>query len=654
MTDTDHHNPEDIDTALKLWKFLKSKGGVSEKHEEYDASLIEDIQVRLGFAVDDSLDDQLNQYTISVERFVAAVFEAVQPYTMMMTDLLQMFEEAGARATDENLSVRFDFESDDVPEVEFDLEHFREWRAAWEELTQSVPIREWNSDGLWGLLDVLRNNQFRNNQLRSDDVQSWVSTYESGTWPDDFPTIDPTGYPELDRHLKKVWSLWRDIVVASKQYGPERNDLRQAQESNGVNDSYERWPLQLLYHLDLDWWTRNTIVAIDDIENKILENQTEEPPEGNEIVEKLQEVFDSVPVRNEDMERAVRALEDLLKLPIWEKRYELYAAWITTVIKEALQDKRPRIHTYEDEILFSFSGSHLATFEALTPHLHLFTELRSPLENPVGKGREKAIQPDYRLLPDPTTRTEGTVAAVEVKQYLTPASRKFGNALTDYAKGCPNAQVILVNHGRLADTTLDYVDASVQDRATAIEYVRPDRPQKVSKFKNKIKNTVQKKYGPQEGTKEEKGSKFGDADILRVTLTWNRKPRDLDLHLFIYEGNNLDHVYWKQTGNLDSKPYVELDKDVRDGEGPETLEFARPPTGKCQFSVKRYSDDESLADSGAQLEVEFAERNLTFLCPESGEGDWWNVFSWDPETGQMVVNNHVSDSSPNFHSQPGV
>lgn len=128
-----------------------------------------------------------------------------------------------------------------------------------------------------------------------------------------------------------------------------------------------------------------------------------------------------------------------------------------TQIHESLRDCEPRVHTYDDELLFSFSGVHLATFDSVEPRLHLFTEMRSSIENPIGKGRKANIQPDYRILPDPVTRPEGTKHVVEVKQYLSPKYRSFGNAMVDYAAGCPNAEIVLVNYGRLTNTIDKYV-----------------------------------------------------------------------------------------------------------------------------------------------------------------------------------------------------
>jgi hypothetical protein len=122
-------------------EFFKSEGGLDVDHEEYDAPIVEDIQVALGFSTDGDLDDQLSTHPVSIEQFLGALLTSIRPFTQMMTDLLTLFEKAGARRTNDGLGVRFDFESDDVPDLDFDLDHFRDWLEQWRHLRQSALVR---------------------------------------------------------------------------------------------------------------------------------------------------------------------------------------------------------------------------------------------------------------------------------------------------------------------------------------------------------------------------------------------------------------------------------------------------------------------------------------------------------------------------------
>lgn len=647
---------EDVNDASDLWKFLVNKGGLDTGREEYDAPIVRDIQDHLGFATDGELDEQLERSPVSVERLLAAVFEATRPYALMMNDLLEMFVEAGARTTDDNLLIDFDFGSDEVSDFEFDLEHFRAWRETWSQFQAALPVRVWNHDHLWSLEEVLRD--WREGEPSDPVVRSWLSDYRDGAWPDELPGPPSTGHAGLDGSLREVWTVWKEVVEASKRYGSRRDDLRRAWREDDAADESTRWPVDLLGALESDRWPESLIVGLHNLGER-LPRSPDAVSRAERVAAKLKEVLDSVPVRSEDTQASLRALRDFLQLPVWERRHELYSAWISTQITRALRDSRPRIHTYGGELRFSFSGSHLATFDAFIPRLHLFTELRSPLEDPVGKGRKNAIQPDYRLVPDPTTRLEGTLAAVEVKQHLSPDSRAFGEALTDYASGCPAARVILVNYGRLASTTLEYVDPAVRHRTEALSYVRPDRRERTKAFRARVRSAVEtggravsRKAGEPSlkrrvvagGSREFAAP---DARIAaRVTLTWSDEPRDLDLHLFIGGGSPVSHIFWHQRGQLGGDPGMRLTDDVRDGHGPETVEIAEPPPGTCRFSVHRFSGEGTLAGSGARIEAEFPSRRLVVECPETGEGDWWDVLSWTPETGRIEIDSHVIRSSP--------
>src|SRR5207248_407579 len=101
-------------------------------------------------------------------------------------------------------------------------------------------------------------------------------------------------------------------------------------------------------------------------------------------------------LRNKDPKRTIphRRLEEFLSLPMWKYRHELYSNWVATRVIAVLSDQGPTVHSAHGAIRFRFSGTHLATFDQPRPRLHLWTELRSLLKEPVGKGRSAGIQPD--------------------------------------------------------------------------------------------------------------------------------------------------------------------------------------------------------------------------------------------------------------------
>ena len=99
--------------------------------------------------------------------------------------------------------------------------------------------------------------------------------------------------------------------------------------------------------------------------------------------------------------------------------------------------------------------------------------MRSPLDNPVGRGRVAGIQPDFAVVKmDDRERT--AVLVVECKQYRVAAPKRFRDALTDYARGAPIAEVVLVNYGPAKHTITEHMDNELAERAHPIGEFRPD------------------------------------------------------------------------------------------------------------------------------------------------------------------------------------
>jgi len=117
---------------------------------------------------------------------------------------------------------------------------------------------------------------------------------------------------------------------------------------------------------------------------------------------------------------------------------------------------------------------------------------------------------------------------------------------------------------------------------------------------------------------------------LRVVLDWDAQPTDLDAHL-IREGTY--HIsYRKMISYLDK---ARLDRDDRDGFGPETITINRlDPQANYQFFVHDYTRSGRFAKSKAHVRV-YTERGLlkTFTVPLQQRGDKWLVFRL--ERGQI-------------------
>lgn len=136
-----------------------------------------------------------------------------------------------------------------------------------------------------------------------------------------------------------------------------------------------------------------------------------------------------------------------------------------------------------------------------------------------------------------------------------------------------------------------------------------------------------------------------EAGEIRIVLSWNETPEDLDSHLWLPSSDPY-HVCWNDQGSSSSFPFAELDLDDVFSFGPETITIYEPQPGIYTYAVHNFSDDfggdTPLSQSGGHVDV-FDEGGLirSFDVPTSGDGVWWEVFTINAETGQVTSINQI-------------
>ena len=112
----------EITNAVTLWKTFKKTACFDDT--DYDTELKKCICTSIGIKADKPISVSLQKQNISVERLLYAILQAMEPFSILLTDLLQMFEYASAQASSTNLQIKFDFDKDKAP-LNFDFENFR-------------------------------------------------------------------------------------------------------------------------------------------------------------------------------------------------------------------------------------------------------------------------------------------------------------------------------------------------------------------------------------------------------------------------------------------------------------------------------------------------------------------------------------------------
>jgi len=138
-----------------------------------------------------------------------------------------------------------------------------------------------------------------------------------------------------------------------------------------------------------------------------------------------------------------------------------------------------------------------------------------------------------------------------------------------------------------------------------------------------------------------------------IRLEWGATPPDLDSHLWLPSANPY-HVYYRNKGSLTSFPYASLDRDARNGYGPETITIQQFYPGTYTYAVYNYSrcylgSSYSVRSSNAVVSVYRSGSLIASYSVSSASGSgecWWYVFDMDGSTQGITTRNVLIDSSP--------
>jgi hypothetical protein len=139
---------------------------------------------------------------------------------------------------------------------------------------------------------------------------------------------------------------------------------------------------------------------------------------------------------------------------------------------------------------------------------------------------------------------------------------------------------------------------------------------------------------------------------LRIVLTWGEQPGDLDSHLLTSDGN---HIYYDSRGNrshakldVDRSDIVEQIAGVNVRSGPETITIYQSFPGTYYYYVKDYTASRGISSPGitnsrAKIEIHSSTGLVkSYNVPLSGNGLFWEVFSYDGTTGTITTINQIT------------
>jgi hypothetical protein len=528
----------------------------------------------------------------------------------MMNDLLVLYAKVGAReATGENLRIVYEFDPTDP--LDQLLSEFREQTATARRLaTRTATTFAFDLGHVW---------QAPVGGLRRRDLSELTGPGRAREWRFDqgLSTPAPTGDPDADAVISRWSALLDSVLGVLSSLGPTANDVSSWLEREGDNGG----PLERAVAIaSNDYWVMNSWADMQTFADTVR-TEMAGPAGAPTLVDEVSSWLDGFVV-SEDLQALADELSDLFSMPTWGKRHELYSAWIATQLDRALQPGRLAFKVVDGALRFPFKATKVADFTAAGGEFELWCELRSALAEPVSKKRKSGIQPDYRVVARGANPVEGTALAVEVKQYLRPASRAHAEAVTDYSAGLPTAKVFLVGHGPLGPTVLSRVPAADRARVRMFEQVRPDTGSGALTFRDEVALLFPRPRGLP----------------ARIELRWDTTVHDLDLYVEDDEGTGTS---WQNLRCAHSA----LRKDDFDG-GPEVVDVVQESDRTLEVSVRLYSDDcESVHAAHPEVRLIWSDGVAQRLRPADppSESSVWHVCRLERLNGVLVSSESSAD-----------
>ena len=141
-----------------------------------------------------------------------------------------------------------------------------------------------------------------------------------------------------------------------------------------------------------------------------------------------------------------------------------------------------------------------------------------------------------------------------------------------------------------------------------------------------------------------------------VVLTWGAYPEDLDAHVKgLLKNGKVFHVYYNNAIAKEGSKYIcELDKDCKEGFGPETITFTDTSTNTFYYYVNKYTASGIFDMANANISVyKGGHLVASYKYPKSLAGQstpgsvntYWNVFAIK---GDNLVPRNTLTSTPNL------
>jgi hypothetical protein len=616
-------------SPIEVWRALQTDAGlelrrskgVAGRDADFEAALLAAVSGHAGSSgTSSSLEDFLLADSrspspqVTVESLLEAILAEQIGFAAMMSDILETLVMADAVNAKDTLDISFSFNSTSAP-LRLTLEAFRQQV----EKIKSVLVTQWivpPDDSRWVLLRNL-----------ADLVG--VTDYRRAPYP---PLAAPdaapaSGHQGLDEALGDLMQLASEFCSECMKYGTDRKavydtvkklfpdyhsgDLKHAIARSLAGQAHDGWDVQFV-----------------DIVQRIAYAAKTGSRDGKEMVAGIQFILSAFPSRQTQLEKKYSELSDVLSLPAWKQRHELYSVWVGTALLRVAKQRTNRLqfNPVNGVLSFAFGGSRLATYEWEGQQYDVWAEFRSDLTVRSEK-RKKGIQPDFRVMKATIGGSDNakTTFVLECKHYLKPSLSNFTQAAHDYSKTCANAKVFVVNHGP-ADHDL-LASSLSDDIAGRVRFLGEMTPgTRKAELERAIGDTLFPAPPP--------SARPGDVSAVpaqaangksthagTIRLAWDTPLRDIDLSVKAMDrrGNLQAEINYASLGALHENPYAQLQEDVQSGPGAEQIDIQQWHFDRYQIVATNFSGAPEMLPGRLRCTVFLGQRCEIIEFPASGD-----------------------------------
>lgn len=477
-----------ITSGLELWNELLEANLIQPNSHDSDLNELLLDRMKPAPTVEEGL--QLHNYSAS--DLINCFDEPFSAFHRLLSDLLALYGRIGAKyASSDNLEIRYEFAPGEFTHL--NLEDFRiAKRLIREALSGSLKFPD-EVGSFWSIIrDLGRPKSPELSASYSSEVLQRKAS-SADTPLEEFkaalPDYPHTDDDEVQLRIRRVQDVTDSMINLLLSYGETyfeaSNHCRHIGDNLGSDCVVCRCAS---IFSDRGVETANFAVRylVDKLNRGLLNKQ--------DVLQHLDRWLDSwwEPAPSE------YALQDILSLPMWGKRHELYSAWVLCLIDSALSPFSPEYEIKSNRLDFPFKPRKILTFQDAVGQTELWSELRTCAAGELTDGRKFGIQPDYRFIRYPAGRRRGlqaaksnTVFAIEVKHYLRAAGARHGRTARDYIKNLPNADLCFVAQGPIGKTSINYVPEESKHRVKFFENCNGSSSASANLFKERLRECFQ-------------------------------------------------------------------------------------------------------------------------------------------------------------------